>query len=162
MPEPMREKGRPMRARRQSTRWLLAKLMSATAVPMDDCILLVPRARCGGRPARSRAGRVMSPPPPAMLSMKPATRAASEQKRTVPKVAVNIVSPPPKLVTSFGLPDKQFLPQEQGKGGLGPGVHMAGQPRSFVCRFRTLAALSLICWQKCRQITKQDNTLSGK
>ncbi|MNC61748.1 hypothetical protein D3C75_1117110 [compost metagenome] len=37
--------------------------------------MLVPSTRCGGMPAVSRAGVVSKPPPPAMASMKPATKA---------------------------------------------------------------------------------------
>ncbi|MNP45714.1 hypothetical protein D3C76_1396590 [compost metagenome] len=47
------------------------------AEPNVELSLLVPSTRCGGMPAVSRAGVVSRPPPPAMASMKPATKATA-------------------------------------------------------------------------------------
>ena len=49
----------------------LAYRHSAMLVPQADCSLFVPSATCGGKPAANKAGSVISPPPPAIASMKP-------------------------------------------------------------------------------------------
>src|SRR4051794_14323489 len=57
--------------------------MVAEAVPKMPCSLLVPSAATGGNPASSRAGMVISPPPPAIESTKPAAKAAKASMMTV-------------------------------------------------------------------------------
>ncbi|MOA54918.1 hypothetical protein D3C78_1786180 [compost metagenome] len=47
------------------------------AEPKVELSLLVPKTRCGGKPAVSSAGVVSSPPPPAIASMKPAMKATT-------------------------------------------------------------------------------------
>ena len=41
---------------------------------------MVPSANCGGSPAANKAGTVISPPPPAMVSTKPAKNAAAVRR----------------------------------------------------------------------------------
>ncbi|MCY1378754.1 hypothetical protein D9M69_664160 [compost metagenome] len=53
------------------------------AEPKVELSLLVPSTRCGGRPAVNKAGVVNSPPPPAMASMKPATKATKARMARV-------------------------------------------------------------------------------
>src|SRR4051794_13285538 len=52
-------------------------------VPKELWNLLVPSASCGGRPEASNAGTVMSPPPPAMASMKPPAKPARKRRARV-------------------------------------------------------------------------------
>ena len=54
--------------------------------PNIPCSLLVPSAATGGKPARSNAGMVIRPPPPAIESTKPAAKAAVMSIKTVCKV----------------------------------------------------------------------------
>ena len=57
------------------------KLINAVEVPNMAANLLVPRAACGGIPARSREGIRTNPPPPATLSMNPARKDMRESNR---------------------------------------------------------------------------------
>jgi hypothetical protein len=65
---------------RQATRPAFAYFRTAMSVPQVDCILFVPSAICGGRPAHSNAGKEINPPPPAMASMNPALSPAKKQE----------------------------------------------------------------------------------
>ena len=53
-------------------RFLRNIIKVAIAVPTEPCSLLVPNAASGGRPLITSAGKVISPPPPAKVSIKPA------------------------------------------------------------------------------------------
>ena len=46
-------------------------------VPNIDCSLLVASAFTGGSPAKSKAGIMINPPPPAIESMKPVRTAVA-------------------------------------------------------------------------------------
>lgn len=52
----------------------------AVAVPTVPCSLFVPSADKGGIPLKTRAGRTISPPPPAKVSRKPAMRLARNKR----------------------------------------------------------------------------------
>ena len=67
---------------RHNTRLLRAKFINAREVPSVDANLPVPSAICGGIPINSMDGRVIKPPPPAMLSSTPATKAKTVQTIT--------------------------------------------------------------------------------
>jgi hypothetical protein len=56
------------------------------SVPQVDCILLVPKAICGGKPAASNAGTEINPPPPAMASMNPALSPARKRSAMISQV----------------------------------------------------------------------------
>ena len=69
--------------RRKSMRPLRANATTALAVPKLLCSLLVAMALTGGRPAAISAGMVSNPPPPAMASMRPATKATAISRAIV-------------------------------------------------------------------------------
>lgn len=54
-----------------------------------DANLLVPSEKCAGTPASRSAGRLISPPPPAIESTKAATNPAAHNNNIV----INIVTP---------------------------------------------------------------------
>lgn len=54
----------------------------AVPEPIELCSLLVPRAEWGGIPHTMRAGMVIKPPPPASVSIKPATNEAKRSNGT--------------------------------------------------------------------------------
>ena len=62
-------------ARRALMKPCLAKRYVAKLVPMLEASLLVPRAVWTGMPVMKKAGREISPPPPAMASIAPARKA---------------------------------------------------------------------------------------
>lgn len=77
---PMKVPGRIRFKRLMSTlpaRQNCQALMTAPKVAEN---LLVPMARCGGRPAAKRTGSEMRPPPPAMESTKPARKPPAMMK----------------------------------------------------------------------------------
>ena len=81
--EPSRAQGMPMNASFHRMSPLRAKLSMAAPVPIAPVNLLVPRACCGETPAIRRAGSLSSPPPPAMLSMRPAIKVTMQRRDTV-------------------------------------------------------------------------------
>ena len=81
--EPSRAQGMPMNASFHRMSPLRAKLSIAAPVPIAPVNLLVPRACCGETPAIRRAGSLSSPPPPAMLSMRPAIKVTMQRRDTV-------------------------------------------------------------------------------
>ena len=68
--------------RRQRMKPSLMYLAVATAVPMQLESLLVAMTVWMGRPAMRKVGVEMSPPPPAMASMKPASVRPAQAKAT--------------------------------------------------------------------------------
>jgi hypothetical protein len=58
-------------------------LNTATSVPMVDESLFVPKAKCAGNPANRYAGIEISPPPPAIASMKPAKNTSGQTIKNV-------------------------------------------------------------------------------
>jgi hypothetical protein len=65
-----------------------AYLIVATRVPIDDENLFVPSAACEGRPIKRYEGREISPPPPAMESIKPARKVKGHMIKRVCKVCM--------------------------------------------------------------------------
>ena len=64
---------------RKSTIPLRTKYKLAKKLPPHACSLLVPNAAAGGNPAHINAGMVSKPPPPAIESINPATRATKNK-----------------------------------------------------------------------------------
>ena len=62
-------------------------------LPKVPWSLLVPKARWGGIPLASSAGREMIPPPPAILSTNPASKPASHNINSADKDRVSICTP---------------------------------------------------------------------
>ena len=81
--EPRNEKPRPKAAIFHITFPFFMKFAKAAEVPKIAANLLVPRAAWGGIPAISSEGSRMRPPPPAMLSMKPAINDIRQRNKTI-------------------------------------------------------------------------------
>lgn len=58
----------------------------AVKLPKMAWALLVAKAVTGGSPTQSRAGNEISPPPPAMVSTRPASRARTKRMSAMSKV----------------------------------------------------------------------------
>ncbi|MNL14685.1 hypothetical protein D3C87_1356400 [compost metagenome] len=86
-PAPTPTNARGQRIRRKSTRPLRQKFHRAEAVPTLPCTLLVAMAATGFSPTDSSAGKEISPPPPAMASIKPAITDASPRRAMISGVS---------------------------------------------------------------------------
>ncbi|MNK65284.1 hypothetical protein D3C87_845720 [compost metagenome] len=86
-PAPIATRARGQRISLKSTRPLRQKFHRALAVPTLPCTLLVAMAATGFSPTDSRAGSEISPPPPAMASMKPAMTEASPRRAMISGVS---------------------------------------------------------------------------
>ena len=83
-------------ARRRSTAPLWMKLAVAVKLPNTAWALLVARAETGGSPDHSKAGTEISPPPPAIESTSPASRASTNRMTAVS--ANSTTSPSSRMV----------------------------------------------------------------
>src|SRR5690606_11273028 len=79
----------------------------AVAVPIAPCILLVPSASSGGRPARINAGNTMSPPPPARVSRQPARMATPNRSTSKRRSISGIGGVRGKVGTGFDKEDQR-------------------------------------------------------
>ena len=82
---PAKVQGKALFIKCRSTLPALKNCQALMTAPKVAENLLVPRARCGGRPAAIRTGRETSPPPPAIESTKPAKKPPAMIKINTPK-----------------------------------------------------------------------------
>ena len=87
MAEPIRAETTVGRIKRIITVLFLRNRMQATRVPQEEESLLVAIALCAGSPASRYAGKVMSPPPPAMESTKPPRKTRGQTIRNICSVS---------------------------------------------------------------------------
>src|SRR5690606_7126658 len=88
-PDPTATSASGQRIRRKSTLPLRQKFHRALAVPTLPGTLLVAMAATGFSPTDNRAGSEISPPPPAMASMKPAITDATPNRAMISGVRSN-------------------------------------------------------------------------